>query len=111
MIKKLISAGLGISVLLGTAAAAWADPYERDRDHDRRVVEHRDFDRDHDRARHVWVRGERFIRAPGYLDVRDWWNMRLHRPPIGFHWVRAGDDFLLVNSRSGFILDVVAARF
>ena len=59
-------------------------------------------------AHQVWVRGERFSPAFGrFVLVDDWRGFRLPRPAYGAHWVRVGDDFLLISNRNGSILDVV----
>jgi len=106
--KKLISAALAVS-LLGAASAASAAPFWGPPKYGPGF--HREAVREFPRHR-VWVRGERFI-APigGYVMVNDWGNFRLRPPPFGFHWVREGRDFLLVNNRSGIIADVMFNRF
>lgn len=38
--------------------------------------------------------------------ISDYWNYDLPDPPYGYIWVRYGDDALLVNVRSGYILQV-----
>jgi Ni/Co efflux regulator RcnB len=38
--------------------------------------------------------------------ISDYWNYDLPDPPYGYVWVRYGDDALLVNVRSGYILQV-----
>ncbi len=55
------------------------------------------------------------FRPGGYLpqqyqafDVDEYWRFHLRRPPYGFHWVQAGDEFLLVSIATGQIFDVVA---
>jgi Ni/Co efflux regulator RcnB len=59
-------------------------------------------------GRHVWVRGERFSPAFGrFVLVDDWRGFRLPRPAFGAHWVRVGDDFLLISNRNGRVLDVI----
>lgn len=100
-INKLISAALAISLLAGTAGAAFADPRDRDGD------THREFLRD--APRHEFMRGDRFVPERGYVVVRDWPGMRLRPPTFGSHWVRAGADFLLISNQTGRILDVVIA--
>jgi Ni/Co efflux regulator RcnB len=39
--------------------------------------------------------------------VSDYSRYHLRRPPSGYNWVRAGDAYLLVSSRTGLIFDVV----
>jgi Ni/Co efflux regulator RcnB len=48
--------------------------------------------------------------APDYW-VDDFWDYDLPYPPPGFHWVRVGDDALLVDDYSGRILQVVRDIF
>src|SRR5258708_22258801 len=101
--KTLISAALALT-LLGTAGAANAAPYYGQM---HGPAFHREVVR-YAPARHVWVRGERFV--PGYgrfVVVDDWRAFRLGRPGFGAHWVRSGGDFLLVSNRTGRILEVV----
>jgi Ni/Co efflux regulator RcnB len=100
-IPKLISATLAVPLLAGSAGAAFADARDRNRD------VHREFMRD--AGRHEFMRGERFVPERGYVVVRDWRGMHLHRPVLGAHWVRAGGEFLLISNRTGRILDVVSA--
>ena len=60
---------------------------------------------------HVWIRSETFlVPSRHYVVFNDWHGHHLRRPPIGFRWVRYGNDLLLV-SRNGFILDVRYGRF
>lgn len=53
-------------------------------------------------------------RRGGYLPpyyrswtVDDYGRWGLRRPPYGYHWVRVGDDYLLVAIATGLIFDVV----
>src|SRR5262245_20738730 len=47
----------------------------------------------------MWVRGARFMPASGrYVTIADWRPYSLRRPQFGFHWVRVGGDFLLINN-------------
>jgi Ni/Co efflux regulator RcnB len=39
--------------------------------------------------------------------IDEYWRFHLRRPPYGFHWVQAGDEFLLVSISTGQIFDVV----
>lgn len=43
--------------------------------------------------------------------ITDYWNYDLPDPPYGYVWVREGDDALLVNVSSGYILQVVYDLF
>ena len=103
--KKIFTAVLALT-LLGTAAASAAPFYGPMRG----PVIHREAAR-YFPGHRVWVRGERFISGPGFVAVNDWRFFRLRPPPFGFHWVRAGSDFLLVANRSGIIADVIFAPY
>ena len=53
-------------------------------------------------------------RRGGYLPsyyrgwaLDDYPRYHLRRPPYGYHWVRIGNEFLLVSSSSGLIFDVI----
>jgi Ni/Co efflux regulator RcnB len=51
-----------------------------------------------------WERGDRLppeFRGDRYV-VGDWQAMHLRKPPRGYHWVRVGDRFLLVE-KNGLI--------
>ena len=106
--KRTISAVLALTLLGGTAATAapfhpgpFGPPGLARHDVVRYAPRH-----------HVWVRGDRFY-APGYryVVVNDWYRFHLRRPPYGYHWVRYGDDFLLVALTTGFIADVMYGPF
>jgi Ni/Co efflux regulator RcnB len=108
--KTLISAALAPAALaislLGTAGAASAAPYFYHGPMHGPVI-HRDVVR-YVPARHVWVRGERFVpRYERFVVVDDWRGFRLPRPAFGAHWVRVGGNFLLIGNRNGVVLDVV----
>ena len=100
--KKIIASALALSLLGGATAASAASFYGPMHG----PVFYREMVRLGPPHR-VWMRGERFVAAPGYLVVNDWRYFRLRPPPFGFHWVRAGGDFLLVADRGGRIVDVI----
>lgn len=57
---------------------------------------------------HRWGYGEILPRAywgPQYL-IGDYWLFGLEIPPIGYEWVRDGNDALLIDTNSGEILQV-----
>jgi Ni/Co efflux regulator RcnB len=91
--KRLIVTALALSMFGGTAAeAAYLHPV-------RNVV----LAGPH----HVWMRGDHFLPAFGRpMIVGNWGFYHLRRPPIGYHWVREGDRFLLVALATGLIADV-----
>ena len=51
-----------------------------------------------------WARGHRYG-GPRYY-VNNWDYYHLRRPPYGYRWVRADNDFLLVAVTTGLILDI-----
>ena len=60
-----------------------------------------------------WVYGQtlpRAYRIPRYV-VADYWLFALEVPPIGYEWVRVGNDALLINLANGLILQVVYDLF
>ena len=42
--------------------------------------------------------------------VNDWRAQHLSRPPRGHHWVRSGDDFVLVAITTGIIAQILLSR-
>lgn len=126
--RKTISA-IVLAALL-TPAMAMAQP---GRDHDRHD-DHRGPDRGDHRGPggpggfgpnrggpggppngwHQFRQGQRFDRAHawnyGEIDYRRYGN-RLRPPPRGYHWVRNGNDALLVGITTGVIASVIAGNF
>ena len=111
--KRLMSAVLAATLLAGSAASA--QPFHPGPFGPPRFDRHERFER-HEfvrfTPRHVWVRGERFY-APSYryFVVNDWYRWQLRRPPFGYHWVRYGDEFLLVALSTGLVVDVMYSPF
>jgi Ni/Co efflux regulator RcnB len=61
-------------------------------------------------APHIYKKGEHLSRGYGaFDDVMDWAHFNLMRPPSGSHWVKFGDNYLLVDDKSGLISDIVKA--
>ena len=60
-----------------------------------------------------WVFGQIFPRTFWAQDywLTDYWMFDLPIPPYGYVWVRYGDDALLVNKRTGQVLQVVYDLF
>jgi Ni/Co efflux regulator RcnB len=55
-----------------------------------------------------WAYGQILPRgfwAPQYV-LADYWLFSLEVPPVGFEWVRYGNDALLINTSNGEILQV-----
>lgn len=110
--KRVLLAGMAVLVLSGPTAFA-----QRDSDHGTRPAqlvqyENRDRgyenrDRDELRGTPHWAKGDRLpeeFRGDRYV-IEDWRGMHLNRPPRGFHWIRVGDRFMLVATRTGVIRD------
>lgn len=121
---------------LRTAAQA-ASPMVEVRDHrhhDRRYHDHRYHDRKHyNRGNwhnhrrdwrppppprvhyHRWNRGDRFQRAwaPHYQVIPTYHYPRYHlyQPHHGHHWVRSGNDAVMVALTTGIVAAIVAGAF
>ena len=62
---------------------------------------------------HRWGYGEILPRAywaPQYL-IGDYWLFGLEIPPVGYEWVRDGNDALLIDTSTGEILQVEYGAF
>ena len=56
-----------------------------------------------------WSRGDKLppqYRTNQYV-VSDWKNNNLRKPPRGYHWVRANNQYVLAALASGVISDVI----
>ena len=99
--KRLIAAALALA-LAGTTAVE-AAPYHHGPMPVRHVVV--------GPHGHAWMRGERFRPAFGRpIIVNNWGFYHLRRPPVGYHWVRDGDRFLMVALATGLIADIALAN-
>jgi Ni/Co efflux regulator RcnB len=59
---------------------------------------------------HIYRLGDHLSEAYGRYDlVDDWERHQLKKPPGGSHWVRYGDNYLLVKATDGLITEIVAA--
>jgi Ni/Co efflux regulator RcnB len=63
-----------------------------------------------------WAKGQRFDHryAQNYRVVGNWQQYRgrrLYAPPRGYHWVRSGNDAVLVAVAGGLIGAVIAGAF
>lgn len=81
----------------------------------RKVVNTRPVYRTTYRMQHRnWARGQRFDYryAPNYRVVTNYRSYhRLYTPPRGYHWVRSGNDAVLVAITSGLIGAVIGSAF
>jgi Ni/Co efflux regulator RcnB len=59
---------------------------------------------------HIYKLGEHLSEAYGsYELVDDWQKAKLMMPPQGHHWVRYGENYLLVTATDGLITRIVHA--
>jgi Ni/Co efflux regulator RcnB len=60
--------------------------------------------------RNDWRRGDRFDyrRARNYQVINDWRGYHLKAPPRGYHYVRSGNDAVLVGITTGIIAGILA---
>ena len=108
--KKLIIAALAASAAIAPIAAAPADAQIRRHD---TTVRH---DAGRNQGFRSWRKGERFDsrQASNYQQINDWRayrGRRLYAPPRGYHWVRSGNDAVLVAVAGGLIGAVLAGAF
>ena len=116
--KKFLIASLAASMLATPLMATAADAAPAQRHHTtvvrhqpgRTVVVNRTV------TPRKWARGQRFDYryAPRYQVVNNWQayrGRRLYAPPRGYHWVRSGNDAVLVAITGGLIGAVLAGAF
>ena len=59
---------------------------------------------------HIYKLGEHLSEAYGAYELVDNWQMhQLMMPPEGHHWVRYGDNYMLVTATDGLIKRIVRA--
>ena len=59
---------------------------------------------------HIYKLGEHLSEAYGSYELVDnWQQAKLTMPPEGHHWVRYGENFLLVTATDGLITRIVHA--
>jgi Ni/Co efflux regulator RcnB len=123
--KKIALALAGASVALTGLVATPASAADFGRHNDRgryQQVQNRSFEQgrfanradNHNRfQQRRWNRGERFDRryASNYMVISNPGYYRLRPAPYGYHWVRSGNDAVLVALASGIIGALVANAF
>ncbi|HEY4200720.1 MAG TPA: RcnB family protein [Devosiaceae bacterium] len=50
-----------------------------------------------------WQTGHRMPNGTHYTAVSDWKRYHLRQPPKGQHWVKVGNDYLLIGITTGLI--------
>lgn len=58
-------------------------------------------------AYRAWTRGSYLPRTYWSYGVSDYGRYHLRTPPRGYHWVRAGNDYVLAAIATGLIMDVI----
>lgn len=106
--KKLVLAAVAASMMTAPAMAA-SGPDHRTSQHNQpaKAVVVKPPQASHDRH---WKKGERFDRhqARNYREI-DYRQVRgMKAPPRGYHWVRSGEDAVLVAITTGVIAAVLA---
>lgn len=120
LILTILAAATVASPMLATAADA--APLQvrhteavRNNGNGRTVVTQRDVYRGNQQQHRSWQRGQRFDSryAQNYreLDYRQYRGRHLYAPPRGYHWVRSGNDAVLVAVTGGIIGAVLAGAF
>lgn len=124
--KKFILSAIALSMVAGplAATAASAGQYQPQDRHTtivrqepgRTVVVNRDVRHGRPQYRDGWRKGERFDyrQARNYRVINDYRAYRgrhLYAPPRGYHWVRSGNDAVLVAVTGGLIGAVLAGAF
>ena len=81
--------------------------YDRDRQADQYSNQSRQYDDRDLRGRHKWRPGE--VLPGEFLNrvVTDWEERGLSRPPGDHHWVRVGQQFVLVRERDRMIARIL----
>jgi Ni/Co efflux regulator RcnB len=125
--KKIAVVLAGASVALTGLAATPAAAADFGRHNDRgryeqvqnrrvvtnRIVTRNRFVTQNRFQQHRWNRGDRFDRryASNYMVVSNPYYYNLRPAPYGYHWVRSGNDAVLVAIASGIIGALVANAF
>jgi Ni/Co efflux regulator RcnB len=63
--------------------------------------------RDYRPAYRAWTRGSYLPRSYWGYGVSDYRRYHLRQPPRGYHWVRAGNDYVLAAIATGLIAEVI----
>lgn len=103
--KHLLVTGLAAALVLPAVAAPAMAKDNHSDNHGRQVS--------HVASHHQFKRGEKFDRrqASNYQEINYRTNKRLKAPPRGYHWVRSGNDALLVSSRDNMISTLIAGLY
>ena len=107
--KKFLAAALAASLI---GAPAFAQPYDgHDHDRGRTEQQHQQHRGPDNNYRGHWNKGERFDwhRAQNYRVISNPRVYHLRPAPRGYHWVRSGNDAVLVGITTGIVAAVIAS--
>ncbi|MGN6467608.1 MAG: RcnB family protein [Rhizobiaceae bacterium] len=107
--KRLVLATVALSLLAAPAAFAQPQDLHHKGPHPTHVVKKKVVKRVVVRKSH-WQRGHRLPHGQHYVVVKDYGRYHLRRPPVGQHWVRVDNQYLLVGVTSGIIAALVNAQ-
>ena len=109
--KRLLIAGVALSLLAGGVASAQPyGPERRERLEQRQ--DRREDARQDRRQERRWARGQRLTRdyyGNSRYYVNDYGRYGLRAPPRGYRWYRTGNDYVLAAAATGLIASVIAA--
>lgn len=128
--KHLLFAAAAFSVLTGSAAFAQSDhrqdtrdqqnapvhsqrqPNLADKGNGNRADSQQRSDSPRGNSDHQWNKGERMpaeFRDHQHI-VNDYRGRHLRTPPRGYHWVTANNQYFLIGSQTGTIIDIQIGR-
>lgn len=109
---KMIIAAVALSLLGSTAALADNDHWKNDHpDNHGKQVSERAHARNEARKEARWERGHSWpsqYRSKRYI-VTDWHGHHLRKPPRGYRWYRADNNYVLVRTKTNVISDIINA--
>ena len=113
--KKLILGVLAATIVASPLAIAPASAAPQQRDQRDHRADNRGRGAPAPNYRR-WAKGQRFDSryAQNYSQINNWQayrGRRLYAPPRGYHWVRSGNDAVLVAVAGGVIGAVLAGAF
>lgn len=111
--KKFLLSAIAVSMIATPALAAPGRDFDRDHrgQPQRTVIVKKQVYKPANRfAYRNWRRGERFDyrQARNYRVINDYRTYRLAPPPRGYHYVRSGNDAVLVAVSTGIIASIIA---
>lgn len=105
--KKILIGALALSLLGGSVASA--QPHDRNDNNHRGASQDARFHPAPVQRGHNWARGQRlpsqYRTRNYYVDYR---SHHLRRPPHGYQWVRADNQYVLMAVTTGLIAEIIA---